>query len=417
MVNYSESVLTSHILLLKPAFTELVALGIKKASGEVFQVNGFHIEIQNIEMKDCHLISASIEQSFLINAHIEKPRGWMPLKVDTQVLTRLTWAIDDENGYPTIKILNMDISSAQSTRLDIFNINIGLPAGIQHKILDTLSDKKVEIEQIINGLIKKQCQFQLSKSHCFKLPSNKAGVNSLYLRIKKYSWFAEATQDAIKTGVQIQTEVRVEQFSSKNNEFYISQSDKFPLEHSSLIQCNISYQMMADFLIGTKFPLGKKGEMEIVTAEMAAVDENSASIQLAFKGNLKGVLRFNMRLQFAKEVLVDLSELKLDLENKLLDFGAILFESTLEKRIQLEMTASINRTLANVIQQLNDAIASQREFIKLEQDELSLDKMEIDVLWRDDHAVLTAKCNYLSQVTISKVPPGLSGTHLQAAPI
>ena len=402
MKNKNNSLFQSALRIHKNAFVSLVEHGLKQAAGFKTQVNGFGLLLNSITAEDTQIRMGEVEQRFLVEAELEKAQGWMPFKVDTQLLVTWSWTLKIENGYPAIQINDLSVETHKKTKIGFLKLNLDVPNLIENKVFKEIAERKLQIQEVANKQIRKSCNALFKKE--FILPiSGHASPKHPSVSIKRWQWEGKIVEDAIECDLKITMHLHWLREEKPN---YVFQINKAYLENEnkfSLVRIPVPFDEITTRMNKMVIPVRDKRTIRLADPKLEHKSESQIILSSGIDGDFEGSLTCLIAIRKKRISDFEISDLNLTFKNKLLNLGSSLFERQIEKKIQLKLEEQFTTFRSQAVDQLNNFIVQWADFIQINDRPLRMDDFQIkfDVLQQE--VVMVTRSDFFGTIELKKI--------------
>ena len=402
---YNKSTIKSRLRLTKPAFVQLVHQGLKMAAGFKAEVKGFDILIHSIEMIQHSFSVGEVTQDLLLKLSIEKAQGWMPFKADTELKINWTWRATHNDGYPAIKIQNLEVSNDKKTKLGLLNLNIGIPKIIERKIFGEMEERISQIEQAANRQIRKSCNQLFSKTYEVLLP-NQTASDHPKVKLEKWLWDVSIDHNELIFDLNIIAQTAWMNMRFTPFQFHVNRK-VLPIDTNSTLSLPLPFEEIYYRSQQIEVPVGKLGRSKISVMNLVVLDAKKSKMEFQLTGDVAAAVSLAIEIKDESIPRIEISKLDLKLENKLLDFGASLFERKIQSSLQDELDEQIKHQVGRLVDLVNSYLTAWQPSIFIQDRPLSLGDWKINAIFHSRSLVLILESDYFSHVTINALPEGL----------
>ncbi len=402
MDNKNYSVLKSRLRLSEPAFVSLMEFGLDQAKGYKTVVSGFNVRIQEARILINQITTQSIDQSFNVLVEIEKPRGWLPLRMNMDLNFNWSWSITDQQGYPAIEIHRIDISSNKNDHVEFLKLNIGVPNLIKDKIFNEIIRKKHQIEEIINRIIRNTCDEKLSKPQVIVLDKSAAPFRPKF-KIEKIKWNLKLQPQYIVVDFSMTAQFTLYKLDQPRALILMQRIKLSDQDRKSILRVRMPLETITAMMETLSIPLGNFGHSNIAKANLRVVSADQAMLELKLSDDVKGHVSVEIILNTSSKYKFDIGHLRLELDNKMLDMGASLFETKIDKLIQENINRSVGDKLNELENGINNYLISNRESIIVNEKKFSVDDLNFKYEWSSDGLHITVWNDFLAEMKIRNI--------------
>ncbi len=405
MKNHKNVLIKSRLRITKSAFTQFIQFMLGKFSGFEGRIQGYLVKILDTSLVESRFNSDEINQLFEAEIILEKEQGWLPFEVEAALQLQLAWRIIANNGFPGVKIVMGQANFKSSPQLEVLNMNVGIPKIVQKKVVSEIHEKIPLIEKIVNTKIKEL--IETVGSQVFQL-SIKDLYTTINYCIRRGQWAVFSNSGLFDVHLKLTLWHSLER-NEKPTFTYLMNRLTEPLSETevSVFRLCIPYDKISSWLDNTKLSIGRFGTMTVQNSVVSQAKFERLKIIFQLHGETNISVFAQLEPLSGEKLKVDIGKLELDLDNKLLDFGASIFERHVRKKVQEQLNNLCDKGQRLIQTNVVSWISSELEgvlFPLLSQKPVI---MKYSYRCMEKELIIVAKSELPSEIIINKVPTEL----------
>ena len=398
-----QSIVKSRLKLTQSAFVDMLDAACSRLAGYETQIKNFHIVVHSIRSIKTSFSPDQVAQNLILELSAKKSRGWMPVDVRTEVLVDWAWTIGSKRGYPALEIQILKLASQEKSEVEFMNFKIGIPDAILNKIFHDIENQSGQIEQVTNDQIRSIINSNLEKAHelaFLDLPTPKKPA----LKIKKWLWNTEISESAIFSNLQVGLFTYWSETDLPEFEFGISLMTKEMGDWRSNVKIPMLLSLIEKMAQDKTIPLGKLGETRIVQLKIEPQNRRQVRLKIVLDGQLSGAILADIKITNSTFPKFEISISEMNLDNKLLDFGASIFESKIEKVLETEIDKLIQYQTDRLIEMINQKLSLWQDYISIPAGKLDKEEINITLEVDESNLSISLDSDYLKEVEVKRIP-------------